>query len=75
MLNDYLEEKKMEMEQILFNKEWHQVQDLYKDMEDEGYGQYVSEISELMSEEDVAEYKKWDKEVNGSTETKMDDNS
>ena len=71
----YLEEKKVEFEQIIAEGRWAEVQPLYKEMEDEGMGQFVPELSQIMTDEDVVEYKKWDKEVNGSTETQMDDNS
>lgn len=74
-LDKYLEEKSEQFQQILFLKEWDKVQGFYKEMEDEGWGQYVPEISQFMSEEDVLEYKKWDEKVNGSVETQMDDNS
>lgn len=66
-----IEEKKGEMMEIIQNKDWGQVQELYKEMEENRLGSYVPEISELMTDEDVVEYKKWDKEINGSTETQM----
>lgn len=67
----YLEEKRIEFEQILASQDWGQVESLYRDMEKDGYGKHVPEISELMSDEDVIAYKKWDLETNGSTETQM----
>lgn len=70
-LEQYIEEKKAEFEQIIAEGRWGEVQDFYKEMEDEGYGQYVPEVSEIMTDEDVQEYKKWDLEVNGDTETQM----
>lgn len=75
MLEQYLEEKRVEFEQILFNKDWVQINPFQRQIEEDGYGQYVPEISEFMSEEDVIEYKQWDKETNGSTIVQTDDNS
>ena len=72
-MEQYLEEKRVEFEQILFSKDWGQVQEFYKEMESEGYGQYVPEISDLMTEEDVRDYKNWDEKTNGSTEVQADD--
>lgn len=71
----YLQEKKIEMESILSNKDWGQIQDLYIEMESDGYGEYVVNISELMTSEDVIEYRDWDKKINGSIEAQTDDNS
>lgn len=70
-LTIWLENKAEEFETILANKEWDKVQPFCRAMEQEGAGDYVKEISELMTEEDVAEYKEWDEETNGSTETQM----
>lgn len=71
----YLEEKRLEFEAILESKDWGQIGKLYVEMENSGYDKYVPELSELMSEEDVKEYKEWDKRVNGDVETQMDDDS
>lgn len=71
----YLDELRERFEDILFHQDWEKVQPLYIEMEEAGMGQYVQEISELMSEEDVTEYKKWDLSTNGSTEAQMDDNA
>lgn len=71
----YLIEMNDRFEDILFQKRWEDIQPLYKEMEDAGMGQYVPEISHLMSEEDVMEYKHWDEKTNGSVETQMDDSS
>ncbi len=69
----YLEEKKVELEQIIAEGRWGEVQPLYIEMEDEGMGQFVSELSQIMTNDDVREYKKWDERVNGSSEVQADD--
>ncbi len=69
----YLENKKDEFEDIITEGRWEEVDAFYKEIEDEGMGQYVKEISELMTDDDVKEYKKWDRETNGSIETQTDD--
>lgn len=71
----YLEEKELEFQAILDMRDWGQIQDLYKEMEDDGMGHYITELSQMMTAEDVAGYKDWDKRINGSIETQMDDNS
>lgn len=75
MTNQYIEEKKLELEQIITEGRWAEVDSLYKEMEDEGMGQYISELSQIMTDDDVREYKKWDLETNGTTADKMDDNA
>lgn len=74
-MEQYLDEKRIEMEAIIENKDWALLDPLYQEMEKEGYGQYVPEISEMMSYEDILDYKKYDREINGSIETQMDDAS
>ena len=70
-LDAYLENKVEQFEEIIQNKEWEAIDDFYRDMENEGWGQYVPQISEIMTDEDIKDYKVWDLETNGSMETQM----
>ena len=71
----YLENKQEQFAEILAQKRWDLIQPFYIKMEEDGMGQFVSELSQDMTDEEVLEYKHWDRETNGSTETQMDDNS
>ncbi len=68
-----IENFKEDMEIIIAEGRWDEVQPLYKEMEDQGYGAFVPEVSELMTDEDVREYKKWDK-AHTDTYTEYKDN-
>lgn len=73
--DSYLENKQYQFEEILEQKRWDLISPFYQKMEEDGMGEFVPQISELMSDEDVREYKEWDVKTNGSIEVKMDDNS
>ncbi len=66
---------KIEFEELLGQKRWDLVQQFFVYLESHGEGYLIPDYANLMSDEDVQEYKMWDKETNGSTETQMDDNS
>lgn len=75
-LNDiYLEEVRERFMEILSDKRWHEVQSLYIELEENGFGDKVPALSQLMTGEECQEYRRWDAQVNGSTETQMDDDS
>ena len=67
----YLEEKRVEFELILDGHRWEQVNGFYKEMEQDGMGEFVPALSEMMSDEQVREYKKWDEFTNGTMEVQM----
>ena len=71
----FLEGKKEEFEEILANKEWWKISSFQIDLEEKGFSKEVVNLSFLMSDDDVREYRKWDEKTNGNTETQMDDNS
>lgn len=74
-LETYLEERRVELEQIIAERRWAEMDELFLEMEREGYSQYEAELSEMLTDEDVADYKKWDESVNGTTADQMDDDS
>ncbi len=67
----FLESIQERFEEAVSNKEWEKIQPLYIELEANGMSSFVPALSYTMTDEDSAEYKKWDKLVNGDTETQM----
>lgn len=71
---DY-EQTKKQFDYLVSQGDWNSVNELMLDLQERGNSNMEIELWETVSSEDLADYKRWDKGVNGDTDTKMDDNS
>lgn len=71
---DY-EQTKKQFDYLVSQGDWNSVNELMLDLQERGNSDMEIELWETVSQEDLADYKRWDKGVNGDTDTQMDDNS
>lgn len=71
---EYLEIKG-EFNRMLEVGDWSGINELCLELQETGNSDMEIELWEDVSEEDLADYKRWDTATNGDTETQMDDNS
>lgn len=71
----YLEDMRIKFEDAVAEKNWDEIQPIYIELEEKGFGDKVVELSNTLTEEEKREYMAWDRKVNGSIETQMDDDS
>lgn len=57
------------------NKNWARLNELGLIMQELGYADLEVELSNELTAEEIKECREWDRQVNGSTETQMDDGS
>jgi len=74
---DYIfyEQIKSEFEKYIEEGDWGAIEILGLKLEEMGMSDLNIELHELLTDEQVKDYRRYDKEVNGDTWAKMDDNS
>lgn len=71
----WLEEKKSEFDRAVQNKEWEKLSEIEREVEEADFYDVATHLSSDMTEEEIIEYRNWNKKVNGDIEAQMDDNS
>lgn len=73
MNSEYIKMMRDRFDEILARGAWEEVQDLFIEMENDGYQEFVPMMSQMMTDENTKLYKAWDKAMNGDIAAQMDD--
>lgn len=72
-VKEKIEDLKNEYRQSALDGNWERVNDIGIELQELDMGDLEVELSAELSIEQIEEYKRWDRRVNGDIETQMDD--